>query len=294
MAQSLLALERYDEAADAYLRLIALDRGANGEDVNALQLFVARTTRYSDGSIQRTIDDAVAEERRREVVRIELEGGSLVTIRSADGVPLEATLRRAEGPGAVLFVHETGSRRSVFTPYAQLLFIDEISSLAVDLRGHGGSRADSMLAFDALSAYNHDQLPGDVAAAYRYLENTLGIDEGHIAIIAAGHASAVVEKALYREHIDAPVVYLSPTFLDSDLEVHTAVSFHPATPALLVGGREDWSALRAIQAFTAARERPGVETRLYDDAGHGVETLRRVPAALEYLQRWLRATVGSG
>jgi tetratricopeptide (TPR) repeat protein len=293
-ARSHVELSSYDAAAEDYLRLIAIDRGVDAEIVNELELIVSRTTSYREGSIDELIDEAIERYHEQYATRIVMGGGTLVGFPSADGATLEGTLREAKGNGAVLFVHDTGARRSVFTPYAQLLFIDDISSLALDMRGHGGSRADSMLAFEELSPYNRNRLADDVVAAYRYLRETLDVDEGRIAIVAAGAACAVVEKALYRGRITAPVVYLSPTFTDVDRELETAISFHADTPVLIICAREDIASMRAIKSFTEVKERRRTDRRLYDRAGHGVETLRRVPAALEDFQDWLRSVVGPG
>lgn len=295
-AQSLVELQRYDEAADAYLRLIAIDRAADVDDINALKLFVSKS-KYRSDSVQELIDTAVENHRRQYLARVELGGGSVVSFASADGVPLEGTLRRTDGPGAVLFVHDAGSRRSVFTPYAQLLYIDQISSLAVDLRGHGGSRADSMLSYDGLSPYNREQLVDDVVAAFRHLQETLDLESERIAIVSAGQSCAVVEKALYRGRLRAPVVHLSPSFSDLDRELTTALAFHADTPTLMISASEDLNALRSISAFENSGDgepRARFVRRVYRDAGHGVETLRRVPAALEGLQDWLRRTLGEG
>lgn len=292
-AKSLEALGRYDEAAETWLRVIALERAANPEDINALKLMVSKTTKYRADDLQHYIDAAVTGYRKQYEARVELEGGEVTHFASTDGIELEGTLRRADGPGAVLFVHDLGGRRSEFTPYGQLLYIDGISSLAVDLRGHGGSRADSMLSYRHLSAYNLEQLPGDVVAAYRYLRDTLGLDNDHVAIVAAGGACAIVEKALYEGRFAAPVVHLSPSFPTTDVELRTALAFHRDLPALAIAAREDLSSLRAIDAFANSKPREQFTRGLYEDAGHGIETLRRVPDALETLQQWLRDVVGS-
>jgi tetratricopeptide (TPR) repeat protein len=292
-AQSLLALERYDDAAEQYLRLIGIERGTNLEDVNALQLFASKTTRYGSGSVQSLVDGAIADARKRYLSRIELEGGSLVEVTSSDGAKLEGTLRRTEGPGAVLFVPDTGGLRSEFTPYAQILFVDDISSLAVDLRGQGGSRADSLQSYETLSQYNRDMLVEDVIAAYRYLQGSLGLDESHVAVVAAGHACALVEKALRDGRIAAPVVHISPVFPEFDPDLRSALAYHPDRPALFISAREDLSSMRSIRTFPGIEARSHSEVRAYSDAGHGLETLRRSPDALEDFQGWLRGTVGS-
>jgi tetratricopeptide (TPR) repeat protein len=292
-ARSLVALERFDDAADTWLRLIGLNRATNLEDVNEFKLMVSKSDRYAAGEVDNRIEEAVETARRREVARIELDGGTLVSFPSADGVVLEATMRRADGPGAVLFVHDTGARRSAFTPYGQLLFIDGITSMAVDLRGHGGSRSDSLLSFDTLSPGDRDRLPDDIVAAYRYLQESLGLPEERIAIVSAGESASLVEKAIYRDRIHAPVVHLSPTFPDDDRELATALSFHADHPLLIICGREDMQSRRSLQPFRAGKAREQLTIRLYGDAGHGVDTLRRSTEALEGFQEWLRGVLGS-
>lgn len=292
-ARSLEALGRYDEAVDVYLELIGRERGTNSEDINALKLIVSRAPSRNAGDVNRAIAEAIERQHKQYEARIELEGGELVTFESSDGTPLEGTLRRGDGPGAVLLVNRTGALRTEFTPYAQLLMIDGISSLSVDLRGHGGSRSDSVQSYESLSAAGRDMLADDVVAAYRTLQDSVGAGESHIGIIAAGDAAAIVEKALHRGRIDAPVAYLSPSFSDADPELTTALAFHADHPAFIVAAREDLAAMRAMKRFRESKPREQLITRLYPDAGHGLETLRRVPEALEHLQSWLRRVVGS-
>lgn len=280
-------LGQYDLAAESYFELIAILGGSVPEDINELQLFVAKTEKYSDGSLREHISVTIARAKSDRIAKIEAEGGSVIEVRSDDGVKLEATLRRAAGPGAVLFVPDVRAQRSVYAPYAQLLFIDDITTLSVDLRGHGASRADTLPSWDDLSAYHREQLEKDVAAAYRYLR-ALGFEDEDIAVVSAGLGCALVEKAMRGEKASPSITHLSPAFDPSDRDLMHAVAFHPDRPVLVIFSQEDLGAMRSIQVFRNVKDRSQLQTRALTDAGRGVQTLHRSPEALEAFQQWAR------
>jgi tetratricopeptide (TPR) repeat protein len=292
LAESHLQSGAFDEAADAYIKLIAIDGGSNREDINALQLFLHKTTRYNQGSVANLIEDAI--EARNEIyrTRIESEGGKVVSLPMEDGVILEGTLRLTDGAGAVLFVPDLGARRSVYTPYAQLLFIEQISTLSVDHRGHGGSRSDSLPSYADLSLAHVGRLSSDIVTGFRFLQNQTGFEDGQIAIVVEGQASALVEKAMHDATLAAPVIHLSPTFRHYDRELINAISFHPDGPILLVFSSEDLQAMLSVDLFRSAKEFSRLDLKLLDEAGHGVDMLRRDEKALEFFQQWVGKTLG--
>lgn len=284
-------LEQFDEAADTFLELVAIEGGANRDDINTLLTLVPLTTTYSAEDVRDTVARAIEEEREHRHDRIRSTGGEVVVLTSADGAALEGTLRYESGKiGAVLFVPNIGSRRSIFTPYEQLLFIDGFTTLSIDLRGHGGSRADSLLSWDTLPTEHRDRLSDDVTAAFRHLSG-LGYSDGDIAIVTEGLGSTVVEKALQRSQLRPAVVYLSPTFDPDDRELKNAIAFHGDSPVLVYFSSEDLSAMRSLTVFQDAGKHERLETRMFDDAGHGTEILQSEPPALDSLQAWLRRTL---
>jgi tetratricopeptide (TPR) repeat protein len=285
-------LERFDEAADVFLELVAVEGGANREDINTLLTLVPLTTNYSAEDVRVTVERAIEEERERRHERIRESGGTAVTITSADGAVLEGTLRDGEDKiGAVLFVPDLGRRRETYTPYEQLLFIDGFTTLAVDLRGHGGSRADSLLSWDTLTAEHRERLTDDVTAALRYLQG-LGYEDDDIAVVTAGLGSTVVEKAMRRDGLRTAAAYLSPVFDADDRELVNAIAFHGNAPVLIYISSEDLGALRSLTVFQESGEHTRLETDMFRDAGHGSEILKAEPAALDGLQQWLRRTLG--
>lgn len=292
LAEGYLLSEAYDAAADAYIKLITLERALNREDVNALQLFLHKTTGYGSGSVKQIIADAIAEHQALTRTRIQSEGGEVISCLSEDGVALEGTFRRAEGPGAVIFVTDLGGNRSVFAPYAQLLFIDKISTLSLDLRGHGGSRADSLPSFTELSPAHASRLTDDVVAGFRFIQKETGLDESQIMIVAAGRGCALVEKALHQASLTSPVLYLSPYFQSRDLALKNAISFHPELPTLVVFSAEDMRATQSLEIFKDIKELSSLTVKRLEDAGHGVDMLRRDVKALEFFQDWVGKNLG--
>ncbi len=292
LAESYLQAGAFDDAAEAYMKLIALDRALNREDVNALKLFLHKTSRYNTGSITGLIEKRVEESKSAQRARIESEGGKVVTLRSVDGVVLEGTLRPAPGAGAVLFVPDLGRGRDVYTPYEQLLFVEGISTLSLDLRGHGGSRSDSLYSYGGLSREHADRLVDDVVTGFHFLRQQTGLADSLIMIVSAGRGCAVVEKALHDGSLSAPVAYFSPVFGAADLQLKNAVYFHPDLPLLVVFSVEDLKAAQSYELFRGLKDFSRLNARMLEDSGHGVEILRRNTGALEFFQAWARKTLG--
>jgi tetratricopeptide (TPR) repeat protein len=288
LAQAYTLEGDFDAAARTYVELIALERGAVTEDINALKLVVARTDTYDASEINEVIDRAIAQRNAERKRQAEAEGAELVEIVSDDGVPLEGTLRRRGGNGAVLFVPDLGGTRTIYRPYAQLLGIDGVSSLTLDLRGQGGSRSDSLLSQETLPLAHAQRLPDDVAAGFRYLQGELGPNPRRIVIVTTGYAAPVVEEALSGAGLAAPVAYLSPAFSPLDVDLTNSIAFHPDLPILLYYSEEDLHASRSCAYFRKTKHFSKLQVKSFKDSGRGVDILRRNTAALENFQEWVR------
>jgi len=293
LAESLRRAGLYEDAAHVYIDLIALERGAVKEDINALKLFVDRTDSYRSGGLNAAIDSAIAHREAETRRRVAAEGAEMVAIPSSGGVILEGTLRRRVGEGAILFIPDMGSTRSAFTPYAQLLGVDGISSLTLDLRGQGGSRFDSLLTQENMPLRHAQRLPDDVVAGFRYLQTELRLDPARIVIVTEGYASPIVEQSLPRGGLAAPVVHLSPAFTPLDRELANSIAFHPNYPVLLYYSDEDLHALRSCSYFRKVKKFSQLDVRPLQKSGRGVDILRRNPNALEGFQVWVRAATSA-
>lgn len=291
-AQCFTELGRTEDARAAYLSLIGMTGASNPDDAAALIGLLSASTPVDARKFDATVAGAIADARRARVDAAKREGASIVELTGQGNVRIEATLRRAGQPAAILFVPDAGGRRSEFIPYAQLISVDGVTTLAVDPRGHGDSRSDSIPSFDAMSPRQREQLPSDIALAWRYLRDTIHIAPARIAIVAEGRACALVERALHENGVDAIVVHLSPVFDPEDLELTTALSFHPPRPMLAVASSEDAFAMRSLNVLTNARVTPAggsplVETVVFQFAGRGAQILRD-PANFAVVLGWTR------
>jgi tetratricopeptide (TPR) repeat protein len=282
------------QAKDALLDLIG-DTGASyPDDKSALVAILTREKKRVDANeVERVIDAAVSDARKRRAKTLAGENATLVELESTGRVRLEATLRPGRGPSAILFVPDLGSRRSAYTPYAQLFSLDDITTLSVDLRGQGDSRCDSLPSSDRLTPQHYAELPADVAAAFAYLVDTRKIDPSRIAIVAAGGACVIVERAIHEHNLAPVVVYLSPVFPADDRELASAFSFRPPRPALVLASEEDIYATRSLRSFKTTLDPAPVTTKLYKSAGHGVSLLRD-PARFADVDAWAKEALASG
>ena len=286
-AMSLKALGKTDRAAEAFENLIGLTGGSNADDINALIAIETEKRGTIDADafrarIRKAIDDA----RRERGESLRHDGGEMVVLEGEGHVRLEGTLRRGKGPNAVLLVPDLGSRRSLYTPFAQLLSLDGITTLAIDPRGHGDSRCDSLRSFHELSADHRDRIPADIAVAKRYLTDTLKIPADRIAVIVAGAASADVEHAMHGLNLDAIVVHLSPVFDPLDRDVAAAIAFRPPRPALMIVSEEDIYSSQSVTAMRDARPNDPIKVKKVYSSGHGITILHR-PENFAFMTGWL-------
>jgi tetratricopeptide (TPR) repeat protein len=291
-AGCLTDLGRRDDAHAAYLLLIGETAASRADDVNAFIALASGPNHRVDaatvqGEIAAAIDSARANRRKAAAA----EGATIVELDGADHVRLEGTLRGNGKDAAILFVPDIGERRVLYTPYAQLLSIGGITTLTIDLRGQGDSRCDTLPDFEHMSPDQRDRLPDDVATAYDFLRTRTRLPETHIAIVASGEASEIVERALHDHALEPAVVHLSPIFDPADRDLASALSFHPPRPALAVASREDVYAVRSLELFAASVDSGLADTRVYDAAGHGVDLLRD-PGRFDAISRWLDRVLG--
>lgn len=116
---------------------------------------------------------------------------SRVSITATDGAVLSAAMF-AGGERAVVFVHDENSTKESWYPLARRLQQHNFASLAVDLRGHGESRAHAGGAH------------ADVLGAITYLGKQ---GAQHVAVVSAGTGTAAVLSAL-RQAPSLPVTHV--------------------------------------------------------------------------------------
>ncbi len=282
------------EARQALLELIGETGASNPDDESALVAILTREKKRVDAKdVERMTTAAVVDARKRRAKAFAQENATLVELESSGGVRLEATLRPGEGPSAILFVPDLDGRRSAYTPYAQLFALDGVTTLAVDLRGQGNSRCDSLPSIARLPSHHYAELPADVATAYAYLAQSRGIDTSRIAIVTAGFACGWVERAIHEHNLAPVVIHLSPAFDGFDRDLVSAISFRPPRPVFVAASDEDVYALRSLNIFRDAVPPDLLRIQRYQSAGHGVSILRD-PARFSDVDTWAKEALASG
>ncbi len=115
-------------------------------------------------------------------------------LRTSDGLTLAAELTEPEGGGegkpAVLALHHAGGDRTAWRAAAAVLASHGVSVLAVDLRGHGGSRMQGGEDLGPLAAAGDAALwkaaAADVAAGLAYLRGSLLADGKALGVAGLG------------------------------------------------------------------------------------------------------------
>jgi tetratricopeptide (TPR) repeat protein len=266
---------RRDEARTCYLQLIGASGGSNADDISAYIALLTASEGHIDAErVRRSITTAISDARTQRMEIAAREGAEIVELRASDGARIEATLRRGNRPGAVVFVPESGARRTDFTPYAQLLALDGVTTLTVDPRGHGDSRCDSLPEVALLSDAHRARISDDIATAIAHLRDRLEFPVPDIAVVCEGDAGGYVERARHENALPVAVVHLSPIFDPEDRALAAALSFRPPRAALLLASNEDVYAVRSLGYFIDTAGRDAVTTRIFRSSGHGVSLLR--------------------
>lgn len=206
--------------------------------------------------------------------------GVAVQLRAADGIALSGTVYDAGEPtAAVVLVHMYTRSKDDWRAFAERLQGLDITSLAIDLRGHGGSGGVSTPAAG---------MAADVAAAIAFLSARVGGRPVGVIGASLGASLAILAAA------EAPnvrgVVMVSPSADYRGVRVEPALKRYGARPLLLIASSEDPYALRTVRSLVSDAT-AGREQRLSSVPAHGTALLERDADVTAALVDWLRRTL---
>jgi alpha-beta hydrolase superfamily lysophospholipase len=206
-----------------------------------------------------------------------------VTFATKDGWTIAADYRPAsKGNATVILAHGVGSSSNEWTRFSAALAAKGVGTLALDLRGHDGSRlgpkgATDFTGFDAWGAWPAAAV--DLRAAAVWLKSK-GVPDGRIAFGGAS-IGANLASVVAAERKSAPfLLLLSPSgnyrgvVLKTRKGLKTFAAASPADGYAFVGVKE----LEAAKAATV----------LYPPGGHGVQMFED-PATFERIAAWTTA-----
>lgn len=203
-----------------------------------------------------------------------------VQLRTADGVAIAGTWHEVPGPApAVVLVPMYTRTRDDWRGFAERLQASGFSTLAIDLRGHGGSGGVSTPA---------PAMALDVRAAIDFLAARASVRAIGVVGASLGASVALLAAA------DAPLVHgvamISPATDYRGVRLDAAVKKYATRPLFLVASTEDPLAARTVRGLVADAA-PGREQRLSLVAAHGTLILERDPDVAAAVVDWLRRTL---
>lgn len=209
-----------------------------------------------------------------------LAAGVSVQLRSPDGVALAATVYDAANPvAAVVLVHMYTRSKDDWRVFAERLQSVDITAIAVDLRGHGGSGGISTPT---------PAMANDVRAAVTFASTRTG--GRPIGVVGASLGASVGLLAAAEDPVVRGVALVSPSADYRGVRIDAAVKRYGARPMLLIASSEDPYALRTVRGLVddAATSR---EQRLSSVPAHGTMLLDRDADVTAALLDWLRRTL---
>ncbi|MBI2386031.1 MAG: alpha/beta fold hydrolase [Elusimicrobia bacterium] len=214
---------------------------------------------------------------------VALAAAQAVSFATKDGWSISASYRpAAKGKATVVLAHGVGSAGVEWTRFAEALAAKGVGTLALDLRGHAGSRrgppgSTDFTGFDARLSW--PAAAEDLRAAAAWLK-ARGVPDERIAFGGAS-IGANLASIVAAERKSAPfLLLLSPASqyrgvtLRTRKGLKTLAAASPADGYSLIGVRE----LEAAKAAAA----------LYPPAGHGVQMFED-PETFEHVAAWTAA-----
>lgn len=219
-----------------------------------------------------------------------------VTLVSA-GWQLAGTFTRAPGPQprpAVLLLHRAAGTRQEYARLVEELGQRGISSLALDLRGHGEStNLGRFMEPYADHLHINADAQEDVVAALEWLAARGDVDGRALAVVGASYSGELAGRALREGTRAAAYVMISPgNFSDESI---AAAAESDAEWLFVRSVEESPVALPYIDTlFQALEERaPALGRRVLQGAGHATHLLEGRPELAVELADWIEAALTS-
>lgn len=217
-----------------------------------------------------------------------------LTLLTSDAVELAATLYPPAGensPGLIL-VHDRLGSRGHFAAFAARAQREGYLSIAIDLRGHGGSAALNGTPLNPRAFAQEDWMRclSDLESAKKTLLDR-GADPDNLAMVGAGLGANLVLQYASRDEDVQAIVLLSPGLSYEGIEAKEALARYGKRPALLVTSTGDSYAAATCEELHASAG-GHCELREYDGAAHGVDLLDAVEICPGQIFLWLEGILG--
>lgn len=194
-----------------------------------------------------------------------------VTFKARDGFVLTATYSPPAEPKAacVVLLHMYCGRRQDWDPLVPKLREAGYAVLALDMRGHGDSRAGGKVDMEKLEGRKAEalcaQFTQDVAAAIAFLKGKEEVDATRIVLIGGSIGANVALNHAARDASVRSVVLLSPGLDYMGVETKSAMKSCVKRPVFLLASRPDSESAACVEALSdVAKGSKTVQTKVFD------------------------------
>jgi alpha-beta hydrolase superfamily lysophospholipase len=214
-----------------------------------------------------------------------------VSFRTEDNVDIVGTWHEADGArGAALLLHMMSATRESYAELQKRLAGARISSLAIDLRGHGESvfcDEEARISYQDFDDSGHQASRFDVEAAIAWIRERSGFPPGRIVLVGASiGANLALAHAAAHQEIPA-VAALSPGLVYRGIAATPAVTaLQKPQRLLLVASDDDTYSVESVEKL-AEVSLADTEVLRFEQGGHGTTLLESEPTLLEKLVTWI-------
>jgi len=214
-----------------------------------------------------------------------------VTFTTSDGVTISATLARAsrvDAP-AVILVHQISSTRAEWAPLVERLHVDaSITTLAIDMRGHGQSThgAHGTLDWQTFDDAAWASARLDVLAAVAYLAGPeSGVAPAAFAAVGSSMGSTAVIAAAAEEPRLTTLVTVSPGRAYHGVDAITPATTLTSRAIFAVASQDEQDSAETAGTFGRLTSVPAL---IVPGDAHGVLIFGGDPSALDQVEDFLR------
>lgn len=211
-----------------------------------------------------------------------------VSFPTADGVEIVGDFFETSAPRAcALLLHMMPATKESWYAIIKKLTEQGISSLAIDLRGHGESirQGNKTLDYKKFSDEDHQRTIYDIEAAVAWLK-ARKIEEGSIIFIGASIGANLALQYTSKHPSIKKVALLSPGLDYRGVKTEPAAKQLNADQSVfLAASDDDEYSFHTIEMVHSLLKNPSTLLHLRN-AGHGTDMLKNQPESLKALVNW--------
>jgi pimeloyl-ACP methyl ester carboxylesterase len=209
--------------------------------------------------------------------------GTEVSLRAADGSPVHAVVSEVSGATkGVVMAHMMGRDSTDWAYLSKRLQTTKMSTIAVDLRGHGKSAK----ANTTLDPSDYPAMVADLKAGVSWLRGR-GITE--VSCVGASIGANLCAHLGAEDPNIVNLVLLSPGLNYKGVKSGGALKTYGNRPVLIVAAEDDRFAPRSAEALESVAKGQ-VHYELLPEGGHGTKMLTRSPYLESLVMSWLAGT----